>query len=160
MTAKANKAIQEEQIRQRKLEKQYKYLEGHVRNSEKLAKQADEVVQQRKKEVNEEISKQQNEGLVSKPKIIGRFKYSMRKTDFQLEDELAGSMREIKPLGQSELLRDRFDSVFRRNFVEPDAPTQFEKKRQRKAHFKWKERQTASMGGTVAEKRLKKLQKR
>ena len=69
-------------------------------------------------------------------------------------------MREIKPLGQSELLRDRFDSVFRRNFVELDAPTKHEKKRMRKAHFKWKERRTAAMGGTESEKRIKKLHKR
>lgn len=150
MAAKANRAIQEEQIRLKKLEKQYKYFEGHVKNSEKQAKLAEEIVQARKNIEQAEKDKQQNEGIVTKPKVIGRFKYSMRKTDFQLEDELAGSMREIKPLGQHELLRDRFDSVFRRNFVEPDAPTQFEKKRQRKAHFKWKERQTAAMGGTEA----------
>ena len=31
------------------------------------------------------------EGVIEKPKVIGRFKYKMRKTDFQLEDELAGN---------------------------------------------------------------------
>jgi hypothetical protein len=35
------------------------------------------------------------------------------------------------------LLNDRFDSIFRRNLVEPDAPTQNEKKRQRKQKFKY-----------------------
>jgi hypothetical protein len=80
--AKANKAIQEDRIFKKKLEGQYKYLEGHVKNSEKQAKQAEEVVQQRKKVENEEKDRQQNEGIVTKPKVIGRFKYSMRKTDF------------------------------------------------------------------------------
>lgn len=98
--------------------------------------------------------------MVTKPANIGRFKYQMRKTDFQLEEELAGTMREVKPLGQSDLLRDRFDSVFRRNFVEMDAPTKMDKKRQQKATFKWRQRQGAAMGGTEAEKRLRKLKKR
>jgi len=83
----------------------------------------------------------------------------MRKTDFQLEDELAGSMREVKAMGQSDLLRERFDSVFRRNMVELDAPTTFEKKRQKKAQFKWRKRQGEAMGGTVAKKLSKKLKK-
>ena len=46
-----------------------------------------------------------------------------------MEDELAGSIREINPVGQADLLRERFDSVFRRNMVEPDAPWEFDKKR-------------------------------
>ena len=44
MVAKANKAIQEDRIFKKKLEGQYQYLEGHVKNSEKQAKQAEEVV--------------------------------------------------------------------------------------------------------------------
>ena len=42
----------------------------------------------------------------------------------------------MKPLGNEFLLEDRFDSIYRRNLVEPDAPTQNEKKRQRKTKFK------------------------
>ena len=34
------------------------------------------------------------------------------------------------------MLGDRFDSIFRRNLVEPDAPTPGEKKRQRKQKYK------------------------
>jgi hypothetical protein len=35
----------------------------------------------------------------------------------------------MKPMGNDSLLGDRFDSIFRRNLVEPDAPAQNEKKR-------------------------------
>ena len=65
---------------------------------------------------------------MTKPAYTGRFKYKMRKTDFQMEDELSGSLRQLKAQGQDDLLRDRYDSVFRRNLVELDAPTNAEKK--------------------------------
>jgi hypothetical protein len=42
----------------------------------------------------------------------------------------------MRPLGSEILLADRFDSVFRRNLVEPDAPTNQDKRRQRKLKFK------------------------
>lgn len=75
---------------------------------------------------------QQKVGIIEKPSVIGRFKYKMRKTDFQLEDELAPSLRQIQPQGTNDLLHDRFDSIFRRNLVEMDAPNNAEKKRRRK----------------------------
>ena len=75
-------------------------------------------------------------GIISKPKNLGRFKYKQRKLDYQLEDELSGSLRQMRPLGNDDLLQDRFDSIFRRNLVEPDAPTQQEKRRQKKQKYK------------------------
>lgn len=140
LVAKANKALQDEQVEQRKLEKQYKYIDGYVKQSEKAAKEEEEKVRLRHQEEMAEKARQEKEGVVSKPANIGRFKYSMRKTDFQLEDELAGSMRQVRAQGQADLLRDRFDSVFRRNMVECDAPSKNEKKRFKKKEFKWKER--------------------
>lgn len=83
----------------------------------------------------------------------------MKKTDFQLEDELAPSLRQLKAQGTDDLLRDRFDSVFRRNLIELDAPTQADKKRQRKLKFKYRERQGAAYGGTLAEKLARKNDK-
>ena len=90
--------------------------------------------------------------MVIKPAVVGRFKYKMRKTDFQLEEELAPTLRQLKAQGTDDLLRDRFDSVFRRNLIEMDAPTEAEKKRQRKMKYKFKERQGAAFGGTLAQK--------
>ena len=71
----------------------------------------------------------------------------MRKTDFQMEDELAGNLRTIKPHGPGDLLFDRYDSVFRRNMIEPEMPTTENKKRVDKAKFKWHNK-----GGKAAEK--------
>ena len=84
---------------------------------------------------------------MSKPKKLGRFKYKQKKADYQLEDELSGNLRQLKPLGSDLLLVDRFDSIFRRNLIEPDAPTQNEKKRQRKLRYKMHN----AIGTTVAD---------
>ena len=47
-----------------------------------------------------------------------------------MEDELAPTLRQLKVQGTDDLLRERFDSVFRRNLIELDAPTKAEKKRE------------------------------
>ena len=63
--------------------------------------------------------KQQREtGVVSKAVKVGRKAYKMKKTDFQMEEELAGSLRQVKILGKDDFLRDRFDSVYRRNLLD------------------------------------------
>ena len=99
-----------------------------------------------------ERERQEKVGEVSKPSNVGRFKYTMRKTDFQLEEELAPSLRQLKIQGADDVLRERYDSVFRRNLVELDAPTKADKKRVKKHWFKFKERQGAAFGGTVTER--------
>ena len=35
-----------------------------------------------------------------------------------MEDELAGSLREVRAIGKDDILRDRFDSVYRRNILD------------------------------------------
>jgi len=73
----------------------------------------------------------------------------MRKTDYQTEEELAGSLRTIKAKATpADLLVERYDSVFRRNLIEPEMPLGGDKKRNRKAKYKWHN----SKGGTGAEK--------
>lgn len=83
--------------------------------------------------------------------MVGRFKYKMRKTDFQLEEELAPSLRQLQASGTNDMMRERFDDIFRRNMIEMDAPTQAEKKRQRKQEYKFINRSGGTYG-TVAEK--------
>lgn len=56
------------------------------------------------------------------------------------------------------MLRDRFDSVFRRNLVELDAPTVAEKKRQKKQIYKFTQRNSKAYG-TQAERLDKKNKK-
>ena len=84
----------------------------------------------------------------------------MKKTDFQLEDELAGSLREAKPLGKDDFLRDRFDSVYRRNLLDiVDTVHEAEQKRKKKADFKFKQRSGVAYGSVAAklDKKNKKL---
>ncbi len=75
-----------------------------------------------------------------KPKKVGRWKYNMRKQDYILEDDLSGNLRQMKPLGNTSLLEDRFDSVFRRNLIEPNAHDNLDKKRIRKIKYKFTNR--------------------
>lgn len=93
--------------------------------------------------------------MITKAAVVGRFKYKMRKTDFQLDSELAASFRQVKHQGSDDLLREQFDGVFRRNLVELDAPTKDEKKRYIKRAYKFKNRNQAAYGGTVADKLAK-----
>ena len=58
-----------------------------------------------------------------------------------MEDELAGNLRAIKPMGPADLLVDRYDTVFRRNLIEPEAPEDADKKRVKKAKYKWHNRE-------------------
>jgi len=56
-----------------------------------------------------------------------------------MEDELAGSLRQVRPIGKDDFLRDRFDSVFRTNKLDVvDVVNEAEKKRRDKANFKFK----------------------
>jgi len=68
----------------------------------------------------------------------------MRKNDYQLEDDLSGNLRQMKPLGNSNLLDDRFDSIFRRNLLEPNAHDNLDKKRIRKIKYKFHTRGTGT----------------
>ena len=76
-----------------------------------------------------------------------------------MEDELAGSLREAKPLGKDDFMRDRFDSVYRRNMLDViDVVHEAEKKRRVKASFKFKQRSGVAYGSVAAtlDKRNKK----
>ena len=61
-----------------------------------------------------------NEGTVVKPRKLGLYKYQKPKTDFVTEEELPESFRNQK--GTDHLVRDQFDSIFRRNLLPKEAP--------------------------------------
>jgi hypothetical protein len=75
-----------------------------------------------KKFEEDEKELQKKEGVVTKAQRVGRFKYQMRKTDFQMEEELAASLRQLRPKTGADLLKERYDDVFRRNLLEPTVP--------------------------------------
>ena len=69
--------------------------------------------------------------MVEKPYATGKFRYKMKKTEFQTEDLLSGSLRAIKAHKgtAADLLVDRYDSIFRRNLMELEVPLNADKKR-------------------------------
>lgn len=78
----------------------------------------------------------------------------MPNEDFQMEDELADSLRKIQPTGKASILRENFDGKFRRGQLEGDARPGSEKKRQRKQRYKIVARR-GGVYGTVSEKLFK-----
>ena len=130
-----NKAFAE-QVLKRKFDKDIERLDNLIKQDENSSNRLRKKIARKLRLEAEENARQETIGTITKPKNIGRFKYKQRKLDYQLEDELSGSLRQMRPLGNDMLLEDRFDSIFRRNLVEPDAPTQNEKRRQRKAKYK------------------------
>ena len=126
--------------------KKKRMMEKDIDRLENLAKQAENETEHIKKRVESqhraieaEKAYQERTGLVNKQmKKIGRFKYNQRKLEYQLEDELSGNLRQLKPCGNDLLIEDRYDSIYRRNFVELDAPTKADKLRQKKLKYKWR----------------------
>ncbi|XP_078287341.1 ribosome biogenesis protein NOP53 [Rhinoraja longicauda] len=62
----------------------------------------------------------------SKPRRLGRLKYQDPDLDVKLSDELAGSLRALKPEGS--ILADRFKSLQKRNLIEPRQRAKFKRK--------------------------------
>ena len=76
-----------------------------------------------------------------------------------MEDELAASLRQVKPVGKDDFLRDRFDSVYRTNKLDvKDTVWEAEMKRKDRSRFRIRNR--SNLYGTVAEKLDKKNKKR
>ena len=136
LASKLKAKLMQEEHEKKKFQKDIDRLENLIKQNDNVSKKYKNKLDKKYKATAAELKKQAEVGIVTKPKNIGRFKYNQRKADFQLEEDLAGNLRQLRPLGGDQLLLDRFDSVFRRNLVEPDAPTQQDKKRQRKQKYK------------------------
>lgn len=108
-------------------------IQANAEHSKQMEKRLRKVHQA----TEEEIRMQEQEGIVSKPTVIGRFKYKQRKQDFLLEDDLSGNMRQMKPLTNDQLLQDRYDSVFRRNLVEPNEEVYDARRNKHKRAYKF-----------------------
>ena len=67
-----------------------------IRHDAEAAKKVQKSVERRNTELKQERTTQEQVGVVNKAAKIGRFTYKMRKTDFQMEDELAPSLRQIR----------------------------------------------------------------
>ncbi|XP_067874933.1 ribosome biogenesis protein NOP53 [Heterodontus francisci] len=89
-------------------------IKGEVKELElKLAEKKVKRAEKRKAEAN-------------KPRRLGRLKYEDPDLEVKLSDELAGTLRALKPEGS--ILADRFKSLQKRNLIEPRLRAKFKRK--------------------------------
>lgn len=70
--------------------------------------------------------KAKQEAQKSQPRRLGRLKFQPQDMEVQLSDELAGSLRRLKPEGS--VLKDRFKSLQKRNLIEPRERAKFKRR--------------------------------
>ncbi len=72
-----------------------------------------------------------------KPPKLGHKKYEMKGEDFMLEEEFSENLRNLKPAGS--LLRDQYDSVFRKGQLEVNDAMKKMKPKSRIPKYKYQE---------------------
>ena len=137
---KAKLQALKEKKEKEKFNKDIDRIDNVMKQAENESKAHINKLDKKYKEQHYELQRQEKLGEVNKPRKVGRWKYKMRKNDYQLEDDLSGNLRQMKPLGNASLLDDRFDSIFRRNLIEPNAHDNLDKKRIRKIKYKFTNR--------------------
>ncbi|XP_038129073.1 ribosome biogenesis protein NOP53 [Cyprinodon tularosa] len=70
--------------------------------------------------------KAKQEAQKAQPRRLGKLKFQAPDLDVQLSDELAGSLRRLKPEGS--ILKDRFKSLQKRNLIEPRERAKFKRR--------------------------------
>jgi len=95
----ANRLADEERVTEKKAEKAYRQYDALMKQDARETKRLTELEEKRNAEEKEELRLQKEEGIITKPANVGRFKYQMKKTDFQLEEDLAGSLRTLRAQG-------------------------------------------------------------
>jgi len=117
---------------QKAARKQERMLNHDFMNLRNIIKKIDKEIKEHEKtlqEIKEEEEKEKKlieEGKLIKPRRIGRGKYEYKGSDFQLTEQLATNLRTLKATGN--LLRDHYDSIFRRNIIEVPAGVKKKKK--------------------------------
>lgn len=76
--------------------------------------------------VNHTKRKAKQEAEKSLPRRLGKLKFQPQDMEVQLSDELAGSLRQLKPEGS--VLKDRFKSLQKRNLIEPRERAKFKRR--------------------------------
>ncbi|XP_043974750.1 ribosome biogenesis protein NOP53 [Gambusia affinis] len=93
---------------------QLRSIKASIRQQEEKTKS-----KQMRRRVKQEAQKAQ-------PRRLGKLKFQAPDLDVQLSDELAGSLRQLKPEGS--ILKDRFKSFQKRNLIEPRERAKFKRK--------------------------------
>ncbi|XP_030007537.1 ribosome biogenesis protein NOP53 isoform X1 [Sphaeramia orbicularis] len=102
------------QVDQRQQLFQLRSIKASIKQQEKAT-----AVRQIKRKVKQEAQKAQ-------PRRLGRLKFQPQDLEVQLSDELAGSLRQLKPEGS--VLKDRFKSLQKRNLIEPRERAKFKRR--------------------------------
>ncbi|XP_039679221.1 ribosome biogenesis protein NOP53 isoform X2 [Perca fluviatilis] len=74
--------------------------------------------------------KAKQEAQKAQPRRLGKLKFKAQDMEVQLSDELAGSLRQLKPEGS--VLKDRFKSLQKRNLIEPRERAKFKRRLKQK----------------------------
>ncbi|KAM8902575.1 ribosome biogenesis protein NOP53 [Spinachia spinachia] len=111
--------VQRRRANRVKLDKQQQLFQ--LRSIKKTIKeqQANTKVKQEQRKSNQEAEKAQ-------PRRLGKLKFQPQDMEVQLSNELAGSLRRLKPEGS--VLKDRFKSLQKRNLIEPRERAKFKRR--------------------------------
>uniref|UniRef100_UPI0037E7F280 ribosome biogenesis protein NOP53 n=1 Tax=Semicossyphus pulcher TaxID=241346 RepID=UPI0037E7F280 len=123
--------------RQRKKEradkvKEQRRLAGRQRNDQQqqlfqLRSIKAAIKQQDHKTKDKQTQRKANqEAQKAQPRRLGKLKFQAQDLEVQLSDELAGSLRRLKPEGS--VLKDRFKSMQKRNLIEPRERAKFKRR--------------------------------
>ncbi|XP_040901757.1 ribosome biogenesis protein NOP53 isoform X2 [Toxotes jaculatrix] len=82
--------------------------------------------QEQRTEGKQKLRKAKQEAQKSQPRRLGKLKFQAQDLEVQLSDELAGSLRRLKPEGS--VLKDRFKSLQKRNLIEPRERAKFKRR--------------------------------
>ncbi|KAF3693071.1 Ribosome biogenesis protein NOP53 [Channa argus] len=82
--------------------------------------------QEQKTKAKQKLRKAKQEAQKAQPRRLGRLKFQPQDMEIQLSDELAGSLRQLKPEGS--VLKDRFKSLQKRNLIEPRERAKFKRR--------------------------------
>ncbi|XP_053729546.1 ribosome biogenesis protein NOP53 [Synchiropus splendidus] len=117
---KAEKIKEQRRLAEKRqtLQRQQLFQLRSIKSSLKLLEQRARMRQKRRKE--------KMAALKAQPRRLGKLKYQAPDMEVQLSDELAGSLRQLKPEGS--VLKDRFKSLQKRNLIEPRERAKFKRR--------------------------------
>lgn len=92
-----------------------------LRSIKASIKQQEQTTKAKQKQRNDN-----KEAQKAQPRRLGRLKFQAQDMEVQLSDELAGSLRQLKPEGS--ILKDRFKSLQKRNLIEPRERAKFKRR--------------------------------
>ncbi|XP_042342718.1 ribosome biogenesis protein NOP53 isoform X1 [Plectropomus leopardus] len=82
--------------------------------------------QEQKTKAKQTQRKAKQEAQKAQPRRLGKLKFQAQDMEVKLSDELAGSLRQLKPEGS--VLKDRFKSLQKRNLIEPRERAKFKRR--------------------------------